>query len=54
MKLLFCISLLFCINANAQIQKAPERKEGEGPWTQLIIRGVTLINGTGAPPIEPG
>ncbi|MGI8582829.1 MAG: amidohydrolase family protein [Chitinophagaceae bacterium] len=53
MKLLFCISLLFCINTNAQIQKAPERKDGEGPWTQLIIRGVTLINGTGAPPIGP-
>src|SRR6185369_12492080 len=37
----------------AQIQKAPEKKEGEGPWDQLIIRGVTLINGTGAPPIGP-
>lgn len=38
---------------NAQIQKAPEVKEGEGPWSQLIIRGVTLINSTGAPPIGP-
>lgn len=38
---------------NAQgIKKAPEVKEGEGP-TQLIIRGVTLINGTGAPPVGP-
>ena len=37
----------------AQIPKAPERKEGEGPWVQLIIRGVTLINGTGAPAIGP-
>src|SRR5215212_9115544 len=37
----------------AQIQKAPDRKEGEGPWPQLIIRGVTLINGTGAPPVGP-
>src|SRR5688572_7154397 len=36
-----------------QVQKAPEKKEGEDPWTQLIIRGVTLINGTGAPPIGP-
>lgn len=25
----------------------------EGPFTQLIIRGVTLINGNGAPPIGP-
>ena len=26
---------------------------GEGPYSQLIIRGVTLINGNGAPPIGP-
>ncbi|MFI5132764.1 MAG: amidohydrolase family protein [Chitinophagales bacterium] len=39
--------------AFSQIQKAPEKKEGEGPWPQLIIRGVILINGTGAPPIGP-
>ena len=37
----------------SQIQKAPEVKEGEGPFIQLIIRGVTLINGTGSPPIGP-
>ncbi|HTL06660.1 MAG TPA: amidohydrolase family protein [Chitinophagaceae bacterium] len=37
----------------AQVKKAPERKEGEGPWSQLIIRGVILINGTGAPAIGP-
>ena len=43
----------FCIIVNAQIKKAPEVKEGDGPWSQLIIRGVTLINGTGAPPVGP-
>lgn len=37
----------------SQIQKAPERKEGEGPWDQLIIRGVILVDGTGAPPVGP-
>ncbi|MGJ3234569.1 amidohydrolase family protein [Marivirga sp.] len=37
----------------AQIKDAPERSEGEGPWPQLIIRGVTLINGNGAPPTGP-
>jgi imidazolonepropionase-like amidohydrolase len=26
---------------------------GDGPYPQLIIRGVTLINGNGAPPIGP-
>ena len=25
----------------------------EGPYSQLIIRGATLINGNGAPPIGP-
>ena len=29
-----------------------EQKE-KGPWPQLIIRGVTLINGNGAPPTGP-
>ncbi len=53
MKLFFCILFLISINAYSQIQKAPERREGEGPWTQLIIRGVTLIDGTGAPAIGP-
>ena len=46
-------SVLIHAYSFAQIPKAPGRKEGEGPWAQLIIRGVTLINGTGAPPIGP-
>src|SRR5260370_964710 len=34
---------------------APDRKagEGEGPFTRMIIRGATLVDGTGAPPIGP-
>ena len=32
---------------------APDRAEGEGPFDRLIIRGATLIDGTGAPPIGP-
>lgn len=35
------------------IPPAPSRAEGEGPYTQLILRGVTLIDGTGAPPSGP-
>ena len=53
MKYLLITFLLLNYFAQAQIQKAPVLKEGEGPWTQLIIRGVTLINSTGAPPIGP-
>lgn len=45
--------VLFHTTVTAQITKAPEKKEGAGPYTQLIIRGVTLVNGTGAPPIGP-
>ena len=47
---MFLLASFFCM---AQIPKAPEKKEGEGPWDQLIIRGVILINSTGAPPIGP-
>lgn len=32
---------------------APARREGEGPFARLVIRGVTLIDGTGAPPRGP-
>ena len=35
------------------IPAAPPRAEGEGPYPRLILRGVTVINGTGAPPIGP-
>jgi hypothetical protein len=43
-------SVLF---SSSQIKKAPNRHEGEGPWPQLIIRGVILIDGTGAPATGP-
>ncbi len=49
--LVFC--LIFPLFSFAQVQKAPPRTEGEGPFPQIIIRGVTLINSTGAPPIGP-
>lgn len=39
--------------AQAQVTDAPARAEGEGPYAQLIIRGVTLVNSTGAPPMGP-
>ena len=55
MRRIVCIlfASLFSIYLSAQIIKAPEIKDGDGPWPQLIIRGVTLINSTGAPPIGP-
>jgi len=48
------LTLALCGWAYAQgIKKAPEVKEGDGPYPQLIIRGITLIDGTGAPPMGP-
>jgi len=34
---------------------APARKQGEGvgPFKKMVIRGVTLIDGTGGPPLSP-
>ena len=54
-KRFICLLMLVLIIqiAQAQITPAPDRKQGQGPYTQLIIRGVTLINGTGAPAIGP-
>lgn len=34
-------------------ESAPERQRGEGPFPRLILRGVTVISGEGAPPVGP-
>lgn len=58
MRYLYSI-VLICLLASqpllAQVEKAPPRKAGEGggPYNRLLIRGVTLINSTGAPPVGP-
>ncbi len=44
---------LLSLSLTAQVKKAPEVKEGDGPYPQLIIRGIMLINGNGAPPRGP-
>ena len=46
--LLFTLCVLFSFNLNSQ-----EKNLSEGPFEQLIIRGVTLINGNGSPPLGP-
>lgn len=52
------VALLLSQGVSAQrqpqpIPDAPPRAEGEGPFDRLILRGATLIDGTGAPPIGP-
>ncbi|GAB2571247.1 amidohydrolase family protein [Spirosoma areae] len=49
----FIGSVLTVHSLLAQVEKAPARQEGDGPFGKLIIRGVTLVNSTGAPPIGP-
>ena len=41
--------LILCCNLSILGQS----NEGDGPFSQLIIRGVNLINGNGAPPMGP-
>ena len=35
------------------VRPAPDRQSGDGPHERLVIRGGTLIDGTGAPPFGP-
>lgn len=51
--ILLCLLVSMRLFGQDAVKKAPELKEGEGPFPQLIIRGVTLIDGTGAPPVGP-
>ena len=44
---------LFAAEVADSIPPAPPRDEGEGPYEQLILRGVILVDGTGSPPIGP-
>jgi len=47
------LALSLILPVQAAIEPAPDRAEGEGPFPQLILRGVTVIDGTGAPPVGP-
>lgn len=51
--LLILSTVAFSQNGEKSITKAPPRGEGEGPFEGLILRGGTLIDGTGAPPVGP-
>jgi len=45
--------LIFLVTFTFGFSQENDTYNGEGPFSQLIIRGVTLINGNGAPPISP-
>ncbi|HVJ96637.1 MAG TPA: amidohydrolase, partial [Acidimicrobiia bacterium] len=44
---------LAAMPAFAAIPPGADRHEGDGPYTQLILRGVNVINGTGSPAYGP-
>jgi hypothetical protein len=46
----FLLAILFLFITNLYSQ---EKYLGDGPFNQLIIRGVMLMNGDGAPPVGP-
>lgn len=50
-----CMLAMTGLAAQAAIPAAPPRAadEGQGPYRQLILRGVTVINGTGTPAFGP-
>ncbi len=33
--------------------RVPARAQGDGPWARLVLRGATVVDGTGAPPFGP-
>ena len=49
------MSLVYSPTAFAQMERVPDRPtgEGEGPYETLLIKGATMIDGTGAPPEGP-
>ena len=54
MKKLINILLLFMsLNLFAAPLSAPDRQRGEGPFERLVLRGVMVVNGEGAPPVGP-
>lgn len=52
-RFLFILLFGLALPAGATVTPAPPRAEGEGPYPQLILRGVTVVNGTGAPAFGP-
>ncbi len=55
-RLLLCTMCLLLVTAPVaaqEVSEAPDRTRGDGPYDRLVIRGATLIDGTGAPPRGP-
>jgi hypothetical protein len=51
--LIILLILVFSLNVHATPESIPDRERGEGPFERLILRGVIIVNGEGAPPMGP-
>jgi len=49
----YLLSYFLILSVSSSLFAQKSASASEGPFDQLIIRGVTLINGNGAPPIGP-
>lgn len=52
-KCLLPLLILFTTSVLAEVEPVPDRERGSGPYDRLILRGVTVINGGGAPATGP-
>jgi len=52
-KLLMVLIIFFPLVVIAAPESIPDRVRGEGPFERLILRGVIIVNGEGAPPVGP-
>lgn len=50
---LWIVAVALALSSRVAGETWPPRAEGEGPFPRLILRGVTLVDGTGAPPVGP-
>jgi hypothetical protein len=47
------LTIILSLNVVAAPLSAPDRQRGEGPFERLILRGVIVVNGEGAPAAGP-
>ena len=45
--------IILTLNVYATPLSIPDRSRGDGPFERLILRGVMVVNGEGAPPVGP-
>src|SRR4051794_32975571 len=44
---------MFAAGGLPQVEPATSRSRGQGPFKRLVLRGASIIDGTGAPPWGP-